>query len=78
MLRPLLALSLAALSALLVACEHAAAESCQPLLADLRGRMIERGLEPTSDTFRNQLASASRLCMTDPSALALVLQRTAN
>lgn len=76
MLRQPLPLALAAAS-LLAACEQAVAESCQPLLTELRGRLIERGLEPASDTLDQQLASASRLCMTDPGALALVLQRTA-
>lgn len=74
---PLLLLALAASCSLLTACEQAAAESCQPLLTELRGRLIERGYEPSSETLRNQLASASRLCMTDPGALALLLQRTA-
>lgn len=76
MLRQLLPLALAA-SALLTACEQVAADHCQPLLAELNQRLIDRGLPPASDALRNQLASASRLCMTDPGTLALLLQRTA-
>jgi len=64
---------MAAISVVLSGCGNSAAEICPPLLSELQVRLVEQGIEPTSDKFRTQYASAMRTCLNEPTAFFTLL-----
>jgi hypothetical protein len=68
MLRPVFVISLVALSAVLAACQDASAETCPPLLSEVRSRLVEQGVAPATPAFQTRYANAMRACLQDPVA----------